>query len=128
MVAFILLFLIVCNGIFAMSEIAVVSARRSRLRPAAERGNARAAAALALAESPTRFLSTVQIGITLIGILAGALGEAAIADNLADLFGRSPTLAPYSHGLALTIVVLGIAYLSLVVGELVPKRVGLAHP
>jgi putative hemolysin len=128
MVAFILVLLIVANGVFAMSEIAVVSARRSRLRPAAERGNARAAAALALAESPARFLSTVQIGITLIGILAGALGEAAITADLAGVFQRSPALAPYSHGLALAIVVLGITYLSLVVGELVPKRIGLAQP
>jgi putative hemolysin len=120
--------LIVANGVFAMSEIAVVSSRKSRLVQRAEEGDAGARAALALAEEPTRFLSTVQIGITLIGILAGAFGGATVAGKLAPVVARVPLLAPYAQGVALALVVLGITYLSLVVGELVPKRVGLTRP
>lgn len=120
--------LIAANGVFAMSEISVVSARKARLVQRAEEGDAGARAALALAEEPTRFLSTVQIGITLIGILAGAFGGATVAEKLAPSFARVPLLAPYAEGVALAVVVLCITYLSLVVGELVPKRVGLTRP
>ncbi|MCU0772840.1 MAG: hemolysin family protein [Verrucomicrobia bacterium] len=124
----ILLALLVANGVFAMTEIAVVSARKSRLRRLADEGSARARAALALAESPTRFLSTVQIGITLVGILAGAFGGATFAAMLTEAFQNVAFLAPYAAFLALAIVVLTITFLSLVIGELVPKRIGLNNP
>jgi putative hemolysin len=121
------LLLIIANGIFAMSEIAVVSARRARLQQRAERDHG-ARAALELADAPDRFLSTVQIGITLIGILAGAFGGATISEHLAPYIERVPDLARYSEAISLGVVVLAITYLSLVVGELVPKRLGLNNP
>lgn len=121
------LLLLVANGVFAMSEIAVVSSRRARLQQRAER-DAGARAALDLANSPDRFFSTVQIGITLIGILAGAFGGATIAGHLAGRLERIPALARYSGAISLGLVVLVITYLSLVVGELVPKRLGLNNP
>ncbi|MCI0676869.1 MAG: hemolysin family protein [Phycisphaerales bacterium] len=124
----VLLLLIGINGVLAMSEIAVVSSRRVRLEQAAARGHRGAKAALALVESPTRFLSTVQVGITLAGITAGAYAEAAIADDLAATIGRDARLAPYSHLIATGIVVLGITYLSLVLGELLPKRLAMNNP
>lgn len=124
----IILVLIILNGLFAMSEIAVVSARKVRLQQWAGEGDARAQAALELANAPNRFLSTVQIGITLIGILAGAFGEAAIAEDLAARLSLIPSLEPYSRAISLGIVVLSITYLSLVIGELVPKRLGLHNP
>lgn len=126
--AFILLLLFLANGLFAASEISVVSARRVRLQQLAEEGNKRAAAALRLAENPTRFLSTVQIGITLVGIFAGAYGSANFSRPLADLLDNVPWLAPYAQTLSVVLVVLVITYLSLVVGELVPKRIGLNNP
>ena len=122
------LLLIVANGVLAMSEIAVITARQSRLATSARQGNARARAALALKEEPTQFLSTVQIGITLIGILAGALGGARLAGHLAPVLARVDWLAPYADGVALTVVVALVTYLSLVIGELAPKRLGLAAP
>jgi putative hemolysin len=120
--------LLLLNGVLAMSEIAVVSARKARLRRQADGGDGAALAALELAEDPTRFLSTVQIGITLVGILAGAFGGATIAEQLGDRLGRVPALAPYADAIGLAVVVAAITYLSLVFGELVPKRLGLAHP
>jgi putative hemolysin len=111
-----------------MSEIAVVSARRVRLQQRAEAGDAGARRALAVAEEPTRFLSTVQFGITLIGILAGAFGGATLAEQLAERIRAYPALAEYSESIGLGLVVLAITYLSLVVGELVPKRIGLNNP
>lgn len=120
--------LIVLNGVFAMSEIAVVSSRRTRLQERADAGDAGARRALALSDEPTRFLSTVQIGITLIGTLAGAFGGATIAEELAPVIARSTVLRPYAPSLALGTVVLLITYLSLVIGELVPKRIGLNAP
>lgn len=122
------LLLIVLNGVFSMSEIAVVSARRTRLQQRAEAGDAGARAALQLVEAPNRFLSTVQIGITLVGILTGAFGGAAVSRMLAGQLARVPLLAPYSEPLALALVVALITYLSLVIGELVPKRIGLTSP
>ncbi len=122
-----LLALILANGFFAMSEIAMVSVRRERLRMRAERGDAQAKAALELAESPNRFLSTVQIGITLVGVVAGVFGGATLAEDLARWFDQLAVLQPYSQQLALVIVVGAITYLSLVVGELVPKRIGLGY-
>lgn len=124
----IILVLLLANGLFAMAEISVVSARRARLRGWAEAGNARARAALELAESPNRFLSTVQIGITLVGIFAGAYGGARLASRLAAYLKGYPALEDYAEGLAFGFVVAIITYLSLVLGELVPKRIGLSHP
>lgn len=123
-----ILVLIVANGGFAMAEIAVVSARKMRLQQRADDGDAAAAAALKLAQQPGEFLSAVQIGITLIGILTGAFGGATIAEELAAAFERIPWLAPYAETAAFAAVVLVITYLSLVFGELVPKRVGLNAP
>ncbi len=120
--------LLIANGIFAMSEIAMVSARKVRLQQKAEDGNAAAAAALRLSENPNRFLSTVQIGITLIGILAGALGGATIANWVAGFIARVPLLAPYSGGIALGLVVILLTYFTLVIGELIPKRLALNNP
>jgi putative hemolysin len=125
---FAILLLVLANGVFAMAEIAVVSARRARLQEWAEQGNARARTALELAQNPGEFLSTVQIGITLVGILAGAFGGARIAEPLAAAMRSLPGIGPYSETLSLGLVVVGIAYLSLVVGELVPKQLALTNP
>jgi len=124
----VLLVLVLANGLFAMSEIAIVSARRTRLQQLANRGNLRAAAALDLANSPNRFLSTVQVGISLIGVLAGALGGATLANKLDRYFSQFALLQPYSQALSIGLVVIGITYLSLILGELVPKRLALQHP
>ncbi len=120
--------LLLANGVFAMAEIAVVSSRKARLQERAEAGDKRAAAALKLAEDPDEFLSTVQIGITLIGILAGAFGGATLTEPLAAVFREIPALAPYAGLLSGLIVVGAITYASVVIGELVPKRVGLNSP
>lgn len=121
----IILILIALNGIFAMSEFALISAKKTRLRQRAEEGDARAAAALKLANEPTPFLSTIQIGITLIGIFAGAFSGATIAGELASYLREFPVLAPYSGALSIAFVVLVITYLTLIFGELVPKRLAL---
>ena len=123
-----LVLLIVANGIFSMSEMAIISSRKARLQNMANQGNKKARVALDLAESPNRFLSTVQVGITLIGILAGAFGGATISEKLAEYLDQVPLLAPYSKGLSFGIVVMAITYLSLIVGELVPKRLALNNP
>ena len=123
-----IVFLAVANGVLAMSEIAIVSVRKARLQELSEDGDRRAQIALELANEPTRFLSTVQIGITLVGILAGAVGGATIAEQLGALLSGIPRLAPYGDVIALGIFVLAIAYLSLVIGELVPKRLALTNP
>ena len=123
-----LLFLILLNGVFAMAEIAVVSSRKVRLHQWVKEGRAGARVALQLASEPGPFLSTIQVGITTIGILSGAFGEATIAEHLAEIFAGYPSLAPYSHGLAITIMVMVITYLSVVIGELVPKRLALHNP
>jgi putative hemolysin len=117
--------LILANGLFAMSEIAVVSARKTRLQQQAEEGNRRAQVALELANAPNQFLATIQIGISLVGVLAGAFGGATVAGKLSDALNAVPILAPYSQAIAMGVVVLTITYLSLVIGELVPKRLGL---
>jgi putative hemolysin len=122
------LVLIVANGALSMSEIAIISARKERLQQWAETGNTKAGAALKLANSPNRFLATVQVGITLIAVLSGVFGGFKIANDLAEWLNLIPTLAPYSHGLAMSIVVLAISFLSLLIGELVPKRVALDNP
>lgn len=123
-----ILLLLIANGVFAMAEIAVVSARRSRLDHLARKGDRRAQAALALAENPNDFLATVQIGITLVGILAGVFGGATIAEEFADYLNTIPGIAPRGEEIALPVVVLAITYFSLVIGELVPKRIALANP
>ncbi len=120
--------LLLANGIFAMSEIAVVTARKSRLQELANKGVIRARAALDLATNPNRFLSTVQIGITLVGILAGAFGGGALTAWLAAQLQHVHVIAPYSRSIALGIVVVAITYFSVVIGELVPKRLALSHP
>lgn len=117
--------LFILNGLLAMSEIAIVSARKIRLQQAAEEGIASAGIALKLAEQPGHFLSTIQVGITLIGIMSGAIGEATLVDNLADTLDDYPEIAEYSHGMARALVIIGITYFSLIIGELVPKRLAL---
>jgi putative hemolysin len=123
----IIFLLILANGFFAASEIAVVSARRSRLQQMADAGRRRAGQALELAEHPDRFLATVQIGITLISTFASAFGGASISHVIAGWLASIPALAPYAETLALVIVVIAITYLSLVIGELTPKRLALRH-
>lgn len=123
-----ILLLVLTNGIFAMAEIAVVSARKARLQQLANEGDAKARAALELAKAPNRFLSTVQVGITLAGVLAGAFGGATIAEELAVGLTHFPLLSPYSEALGVGAVVLAITCLSLILGELVPKRLALNSP
>lgn len=123
-----ILMLIVLNGVFAMSEMAIVSARKIRLQQRASKGNRGAQKAVELAEQPTRFLSTIQVGITSIGILSGALGESTIARPLEPLLEQIPELKPYAEELSLAVTVVVITYLSLIVGELVPKRLALHSP
>jgi putative hemolysin len=120
--------LLLANGVFALAEIAILSARKARLQQAMEQGNAGARAALALANSPGGFLSTVQVGITLVGILMGAFSGATIADVLTERFQAVPALAPYARSASIGLVVVFTTYLSVVVGELVPKRIGLSDP
>ena len=120
--------LILLNGLFAMSEVALLTSRRTRLATLAKQGDQLAAAAVRLAEQPTRFLSTVQIGITLIGVLAGAFGGATLAEDLAgplEGLGLGPGAA---ETVAVALVVAAITYLSLIVGELVPKQIALGDP
>jgi putative hemolysin len=123
----IIIVLITANGFFAGSEIAIVSARRSRLEPLAQSGNRGARQAMALAESPHRFLATVQIGISFIGTFSAAFGGARMADLLAEWLATIPSVAVYADSLSLLIIVLFITYLSLVIGELVPKQLALLH-
>ena len=120
--------LILLNGLFAMSELAVVSSRKSRLQSLARRGVRGARTALKLAEEPTAFLSTVQIGITLVGILAGAFSGVALGEEVADWLGRWQPIAPYADPIAIGTIVVAITYVTLIVGELVPKRVALRRP
>jgi putative hemolysin len=121
----IVILLVLVNGLFSMSEMAIVSARKNRLQQKADNGNIGAARALELANNPNRFFSTVQVGITLIGILSGAFGGATIAEQISLEIAKIPRLAPYSDAIGVGIVVIVITYLSLVFGELVPKRLAL---
>lgn len=120
--------LIIANGIFAMSEIAIVSSRKARLERLAAEGDSGARVALELANDPTQLLSTVQVGITLIGIFTGAFGGITLAKALAVYLQLVPWLAAHSEGISLAIVVSAITYLSLIVGELVPKKMALTNP
>ena len=122
------LLLILVNALFVMSELAIVSARKVRLQQLAERGDQKARVALELASSPNQFLATVQVGITLLAILSGAFGESVIAKRLVPIFSSIPFLAQYKDAAASVIAVLIITYLTLIIGELVPKRVALNHP
>ena len=124
----IILGLILVNGVFAMSEIAVVSAKRIRLQKLSENGSRGAKAAIELADSPSHFLSTIQVGITLIGIFNGAFGEASLVARLAPQLAGIPYLGDFSRELALGIVVVGITFASLIFGELVPKRIAMQYP
>lgn len=122
---FLLIFL---NGLLALSELAIVSARKTRLEQLAKQGDSRAGLALKLSNSPDSFLSTIQIGITFVGILTGAFGGATIAELLARYLDGFPVLTPYAESIGVVIVVIGITYLSLIIGELVPKRLALNNP
>ncbi len=124
----IILGLILINGFFAMSEIALVSARKLRLEQRAEEGDHGAATALELTESTSKLLSSVQVGITLVGVLTGAVGGATLSSRLEVVLEKIPWLAPYAGGVSLFLVVLITTYFSLVIGELIPKRLGLNDP
>jgi putative hemolysin len=122
------LILLVANGIFAMAEIALVAARKAKLKILVEEGHAGAKLALDLANSPGRFLSTVQVGITLVGVLAGAVGGAKLSSALASVFANVPVIGPFAETVSLGIVVGLITFLSVIIGELVPKRLALNNP
>ncbi|WP_043741096.1 hemolysin family protein [Novispirillum itersonii] len=121
-------FLVLLNGWFALSEMAIVSARKARLIPRINEGSKGAEIALRLSENPGKFLSSVQIGITLVGILAGTYSGATLTDPLADWLNGYPLFAPVSAPLAMVISVGAITYASLIIGELVPKRLALSNP
>lgn len=124
----ILLILILLNGVFSMSEMALVSSRKTRLTQWADEGRAGSRSALALANEPSHFLSTVQVGITAIGIMSGIVGEAALAGPIESVLVRVEWLQPYAHGLAFALAVIAITTLALIFGELVPKRLALMNP
>ena len=123
-----LLLLLIINGFFSMSEMAVVSARKTRLQQLKDEGHAGAGAALALANEPSHFLSTIQVGITAIGITSGVFGEARISADVAAWLAQWPALASHAEGIATTIVIAGITVASLLIGELIPKRLALVNP
>jgi len=124
----IILFLILLNGVFSMSEIALISARKNRLETAAKKGSKNAQIALDLANAPNKFLSTVQIGITLIGILTGIYSGDKITHDVQEFVSGFEMLKPYASSIAVGIVVVVLTFFSLVLGELLPKRIGLNHP
>ncbi|NBV41792.1 HlyC/CorC family transporter [bacterium] len=124
----IIVLLLLLNGVFAMGEISLVSSRRTRLEDRAKRGNPGAKAALVLLEHPDRLLSTVQIGITVIGVIAGAFGGVAIAGKLAHILAHWDFIAPYADSISLLIVVSSITFVSIIVGELIPKTIALNNP
>ncbi len=120
--------LLLLNGLFAMFEIALVSSNVSRLETLSQKGNKRARLVISLRKNPEEVLSTLQVGITLIGIVSGAFGGIALADDLTPIFERIPALQPHAFNLALTVIIALITYFSLVIGELVPKSIALSHP
>src|SRR3984893_14664 len=125
----ILLLLILLNGFFAMAEIALISARPARLQPRAAEGSTGAHAALELKADPSRLLATVQIGITIIAVLTGTFGEATLGESLQDyLAAQGGPLGAYAHVVSMAVVVIGISYFSLILGELLPKRLALLRP
>jgi putative hemolysin len=120
--------LILINGLFAMSEIAIVSSRRSRLEELQRKGNKNAKLVLKLSETPNRFLSIVQVGITLIAILIGVFSGGGFSHSLAKVFLDMGLAEPYTHKLSITLIVFVITFFSIVIGELVPKRIGMSNP
>jgi len=124
----IILFLILLNGVFSMSELAVVSAKRLRLEKMSADGSGGAKTAIALADDPSRFLSTVQVGITLIGIFNGAFGEASLTARLTPMLAEAGVPEAWARNTALGVVVVSITFLSIVLGELVPKRIAILYP
>lgn len=125
---FVIILLILFNGMLAMSEFAIISSRKSRLEQMAKHGSKGASAALRLVDNPSRFLSTIQIGITLIGIIAGAFSGATMGNRLGIWLDTFPLILPYGHAIGISITVVLITYLSLIIGELVPKRIAFAQP
>jgi putative hemolysin len=123
-----ILILLLFNGVLAMAEIAIVSSRKIRLQKMAESGNANAQLALNLAKKPSAFLSTVQIGITLVGILIGAVGEGSLVDRLSDILQPLPVLGLFHEAISFVVVISMITYVSLLIGEIVPKRIALNNP
>lgn len=123
----ILFFLLLANGLFAMAEIALVSVRKARLKTLAEGGNRRAQTTLSIAQEPSHFLSAVQVGITTIGILAGTFGGATLSEQFTPWVQKIAFLAPHAHAVSIAMVVTGITLASVVLGELIPKRLGLAY-
>jgi putative hemolysin len=126
--AAVIILLLMLNGFLAMSEMAIATSRRNRLQHLADSGHGDARAALALAEDPSRYLAAVQMGMTLIGILAGALSGATLADRIENWLDLYPLIAPYAKTVAVGTVVLAVTYLSLIIGELVPKQIALKYP
>lgn len=124
----IILILILLNGLFSMSEVALISSKKFKLENAAKKGNGNAEKALALANNPTRFLSAVQIGITLIGILTGIFSGEKITSQVQNSLAKVSWIAPYAHTVAVIVVVFIVTFLSIVFGELLPKRIGLFYP
>ena len=124
----VVLLLVVFNGFLAMSELAIISSRRARLERLAADGSANARAALTLADDPGRLLAALQVGLTSIAVLAGSFSGVTVAQRLDDWLDRFPTIAPYGKPAAVVIVVIAVTYLSLVIGELVPKQIALKHP
>ncbi len=124
----IIIILVLISGLFSMAEIALVSSRKIKLEHAANKGDEKAKAALKLANHPDTFLSTVQIGITLIGIFIGIFAGETLKGPLVGYFNTISPLQPYSSFLAITLILIVATYISLVLGELVPKRIGLARP
>jgi putative hemolysin len=125
----ILLALIALNGVFALSELAIVSSRRTRLQTRADKGDRGARVALQLQEDPSRFLSTVQVGITLIGVIAGAYGATALAEDVAPVVAQLlPGFAEHAKLIAFSFVIVVTTFLSLIIGELVPKRIAMTAP
>ncbi len=125
---FLIILLVILNGVFALSEIAILSSRKPRLQHLVNKGNLRAKVALELANKPDHFLSTVQAGITLVGILAGAFGGATLSESVAQYILQFSSIAEYAVPISLGIVVIGITYLSLIIGELIPKQLALRNP
>lgn len=124
----IILVLIVCNGVFSMTEIAVVGSSKTKLREMARKGDKKAEYALRIAENPENLFSTIQIGITAIGILTGMFSGASLAGPLADELRQVPVLAPYAQGLAMAIIISVVTYVTLIIGELTPKWLAIALP
>lgn len=124
----IIILLILLNGVFAMSEMSLVSAKPFKLQNASRKGHSGSRKALELSENPTKFLSTVQIGITLIGILLGVYSGENLTNDVKDLLNKSEWLQPYSETIATVVIVMLITYLSIVLGELLPKRIGMTFP